>query len=68
MAVTGGTGTGNLIGLLLFTSKVMADINSIAKQFTDFYYSTFDRNRAELSPVYVRHISVSLILSHLTTH
>ena len=43
----------------------MADINSIAKQFTDFYYSTFDRNRAELRPVYVRRISAH---SFLTTY
>ncbi|KAF8263410.1 nuclear transport factor 2 [Lactarius quietus] len=26
----------------------MADINAIAKQFTDFYYTTFDSNRANL--------------------
>lgn len=64
MGVTDG-GTGNLIGILLFSSKVMADINSIAKQFTDFYYSTFDRNRAELRPVYVRRISAH---SFLTTY
>ncbi|KAL0947502.1 hypothetical protein HGRIS_013602 [Hohenbuehelia grisea] len=30
----------------------MADINSIAKQFTDFYYTTFDTNRAALSALY----------------
>ncbi|KIM55917.1 hypothetical protein SCLCIDRAFT_1220748 [Scleroderma citrinum Foug A] len=30
----------------------MADINSIAKQFTDFYYQTFDANRANLGPLY----------------
>ncbi|KAL4065279.1 hypothetical protein V8B97DRAFT_2108732 [Scleroderma yunnanense] len=30
----------------------MADINSIAKQFTDFYYNTFDVNRANLSSLY----------------
>ncbi|KAI9433827.1 nuclear transport factor 2 [Lactarius indigo] len=30
----------------------MADINSIAKQFTDFYYTTFDSNRASLAPLY----------------
>jgi len=30
----------------------MADINSIAKQFTDFYYNTFDLNRANLAPLY----------------
>ena len=32
----------------------MADIQSIAKQFTDFYYSTFDTNRAGLQSLYVR--------------
>nr|VWO99288.1 Uncharacterized protein [Ganoderma boninense] len=30
----------------------MADINAIAKQFTDFYYSTFDTNRAGLASLY----------------
>ncbi|KII89267.1 hypothetical protein PLICRDRAFT_698354 [Plicaturopsis crispa FD-325 SS-3] len=30
----------------------MADINSIAKQFTDFYYTTFDSNRAGLQNLY----------------
>ncbi|EPQ58553.1 nuclear transport factor 2 [Gloeophyllum trabeum ATCC 11539] len=30
----------------------MADINSIAKQFTEFYYSTFDTNRAGLQSLY----------------
>ncbi|TFK72153.1 nuclear transport factor 2 [Pluteus cervinus] len=30
----------------------MSDINAIAKQFTDFYYSTFDTNRAGLQPLY----------------
>eukprot|EP00842_Homolaphlyctis_polyrhiza_P005253 jgi/Hompol1/5729/HPOL_004657-RA len=30
----------------------MSDINQIAKSFVDFYYSTFDRNRAELAPLY----------------
>ncbi|KAI0713487.1 nuclear transport factor 2 [Earliella scabrosa] len=30
----------------------MADINAIAKQFTDFYYSTFDANRANLQSLY----------------
>ncbi|KAM5542635.1 hypothetical protein V8D89_003596 [Ganoderma adspersum] len=30
----------------------MADIQSIAKQFTDFYYSTFDTNRAGLQSLY----------------
>lgn len=32
----------------------MADINAIAKQFTDFYYVTFDSNRAQLQNLYVR--------------
>ncbi|CCM05030.1 uncharacterized protein FIBRA_07230 [Fibroporia radiculosa] len=30
----------------------MSDINAIAKQFTDFYYSTFDTNRASLQSLY----------------
>ncbi|KAF5379872.1 hypothetical protein D9757_007198 [Collybiopsis confluens] len=30
----------------------MAEINAIAKQFVDFYYSTFDSNRANLSSLY----------------
>lgn len=32
----------------------MADIHSVAKQFTDFYYSTFDANRSGLQSLYVR--------------
>jgi len=35
----------------------MADINAVAKQFTDFYYSTFDTNRSNLAPLYVRRSS-----------
>lgn len=31
----------------------MADINTIANQFTDFYYSTFDQDRANLGSLYV---------------
>ncbi|KAF8471611.1 nuclear transport factor 2 [Russula ochroleuca] len=30
----------------------MADFNAIAHQFTEFYYSTFDTNRANLAPLY----------------
>jgi len=30
----------------------MADINTIAKQFTDFYYTTFDNNRGGLQNLY----------------
>ncbi|KAK1223210.1 Nuclear transport factor 2 [Marasmius sp. AFHP31] len=30
----------------------MGDINAIAKQFTDFYYTTFDTNRSQLSSLY----------------
>jgi len=30
----------------------MADFNSIAKQFTEFYYNTFDTNRANLASLY----------------
>lgn len=45
----------------------MADINAIAKQFTDFYYSTFDANRANLQSLYVRlaHLHDRLDLSKL---
>jgi hypothetical protein len=32
----------------------MADINAVAEQFTGFYYLTFDSNRANLAPLYVR--------------
>jgi len=39
----------------------MADINAIAKQFTDFYYNTFDSNRANLAPLYVRPFPSNLI-------
>jgi hypothetical protein len=35
----------------------MADINAVAKQFTDFYYQSFDTNRSQLSPLYVCHLS-----------
>jgi hypothetical protein len=38
----------------LFTrTHNMADFNAIAHQFTEFYYSTFDTNRANLAPLYV---------------
>ena len=30
----------------------MADIQGIAKSFVDFYYSTFDKSRQELTPLY----------------
>lgn len=30
----------------------MADIHAIAQQFTDFYYQTFDSNRAGLESLY----------------
>ncbi|KAK4687432.1 hypothetical protein P7C73_g2683, partial [Tremellales sp. Uapishka_1] len=30
----------------------MADIQAIAKQFTDYYYQTFDSGRAQLAPLY----------------
>ncbi|KAI0093801.1 nuclear transport factor 2 [Irpex rosettiformis] len=30
----------------------MADINAVAKQFTDFYYTTFDSNRSSLGSLY----------------
>lgn len=31
----------------------MADINAIATQFTTFYYTTFDSDRANLASLYV---------------
>lgn len=37
----------------LTSTITMSDINSIAKQFTDFYYTTFDSNRSSLLPLYV---------------
>ncbi|KAL7419791.1 Nuclear transport factor 2 [Cryptotrichosporon argae] len=33
----------------------MSDINSIAKQFTDFYYQTFAADRSQLGPLYRDH-------------
>ncbi|KAK7689039.1 hypothetical protein QCA50_007730 [Cerrena zonata] len=33
----------------------MADIQAIAKQFTDFYYTTFDTNRPGLQSLYREH-------------
>lgn len=32
----------------------MTDFNAVAKQFTEFYYSTFDTNRSQLRSLYVR--------------
>lgn len=32
----------------------MADIDAVAGQFIDFYYATFDSNRANLAALYVR--------------
>ncbi|TNY21599.1 nuclear transport factor 2 [Rhodotorula diobovata] len=37
----------------------MADINAIAKQFTDFYYQTFDADRKNLAPLYRDHSMLS---------
>lgn len=31
----------------------MADIQAVAKSFTDFYYQTFDKDRSALRPLYV---------------
>jgi len=44
---------GQLAASTSTSTITMADINSIAKQFTDFYYSSFDSNRATLLPLYV---------------
>jgi hypothetical protein len=41
----------------------MADFNAIAEQFTTFYYSTFDTNRANLAPLYVSFTSFPASLS-----
>ncbi|KAI4279817.1 MAG: hypothetical protein L6R35_006021 [Caloplaca aegaea] len=32
----------------------MTDFQAVAQQFTDFYYTTFDRNRSDLAALYVR--------------
>lgn len=40
----------------------MADINAIANQFTDFYYTTFDSNRQGLASLYVRDDDISQII------
>ncbi|GAA5922653.1 hypothetical protein JCM3775_005804 [Rhodotorula graminis] len=37
----------------------MADINAIAKQFTDFYYQAFDADRKNLGPLYRDHSMLS---------
>lgn len=44
----------------------MANINTIAAQFTEFYYNTFDTNRAGLQNLYVRFLSTARALA-LTT-
>ena len=46
----------------------MADINAIAKQFIDFYYQTFDSNRANLAPLYVRPLEATSFFLTQTTH
>ncbi|BFZ58728.1 Nuclear transport factor 2 [Savitreella phatthalungensis] len=33
----------------------MADFESLGKQFCEFYYKTFDENRAQLAPLYREH-------------
>lgn len=43
----------------------MADINAVAQQFTGFYYQTFDTNRSDLAPLYVRSSFVRDSTSHL---
>lgn len=45
----------------------MADITAIAKQFTDFYYQTFDSNRANLASLYVCRV-LALILAISSFH
>ena len=49
----------------------MADIQAIAKQFTDFYYTTFDGNRPGLQSLYVRRVYATLespLLTYLHPH
>ena len=49
----------------------MADIQAIAKQFTDFYYTTFDSNRPGLQSLYVRRVYATLespLLTYLHPH
>jgi hypothetical protein len=41
----------------------MADLKSIAKQFIDFYYNTFDSDRSQLASLYV---SLPSVTQHLT--
>lgn len=44
----------NLSAFFLTPFVTMADPVVIAKQFVDYYYQTFDANRAGLAPLYVR--------------
>jgi hypothetical protein len=44
----------------------MADPTAIGKQFTEFYYSTFDTDRANLGPLYVRFTAGSRSKLYLT--
>ncbi|GAA6056324.1 hypothetical protein JCM3770_000670 [Rhodotorula araucariae] len=37
----------------------MADINAIAKQFTDYYYDIFSKDRKALAPLYRDHSMLS---------
>ena len=41
----------------------MADAATVGNQFTDFYYQTFDQNRAQLGALYV-----CLFVIHLKLH
>lgn len=45
----------------------MADINAIAQQFTQFYYNTFDTDRASLQSLYVRLSLIFALLSMLSS-
>merc|ERR1712080_663891 len=38
--------------ITLVASATMADFNAVAQQFTEFYYKTFDSDRAQLAPLY----------------
>lgn len=54
---------------LTATSTItMADFAAIAQRFTVVYYNTFDRNRSELSPLYVSHgLEIYRIIRDLNT-
>lgn len=38
--------------ILYYWFSIMADFNAVSKAFVEFYYQTFDANRANLAPLY----------------